>query len=117
MVNERSLDFRAVLLYLQTRRCSHWLLRRISKNQGSFMFAREQTTSEPSDNVAMINYVKMTGRDALHTDEDTTESRVPTWFRLVTLTGEASNWWALCLAICCDWAGDLKEGYKWAGSK
>ena len=37
----------------------------------------EQTTSEPSDNVAMINYVKMTGLDALHTEENTTEGRVP----------------------------------------
>jgi hypothetical protein len=57
-----------------------------------FYVRSEQTTSAPSDNVAMINYVKMTGRDALHTDENTTESRVPTRFRLVTLTGEASNW-------------------------
>jgi hypothetical protein len=43
-----------------------------------FCVRLEQTTSEPSDKVAMINYVKMTGRDALHTDENTTESRVPT---------------------------------------
>jgi hypothetical protein len=43
-----------------------------------FYVRLEQTTSEPSDNVAVINYVKMTGRDALHTDENTTESRVPT---------------------------------------
>jgi hypothetical protein len=43
-----------------------------------FYVRLQQTTSEPSDNVAMINYVKMTGRDALHTDENTTESRVPT---------------------------------------
>jgi len=43
-----------------------------------FYVRSEQTTSEPSDNVAMINYMKMTGRDALHTDENTTESRVPT---------------------------------------
>jgi len=43
-----------------------------------FYVRSEQTTSEPSDNVVVINYVKMTGRDALHTDENTTESRVPT---------------------------------------
>jgi hypothetical protein len=43
-----------------------------------FYFHLGQTTSEPSDNVVMINYAKMTGRKALHTDENTTESRVPT---------------------------------------
>jgi hypothetical protein len=43
-----------------------------------FYVRLEQAMSEPSDNVAMINYVKMTGRDALHTDENTTKSRVPT---------------------------------------
>jgi len=43
-----------------------------------FYVRSEQTTSEPSDNLAMINCLKMTGRDALHTDENTTESRVPT---------------------------------------
>jgi hypothetical protein len=42
-----------------------------------FYVQLEQTTSEPSDNVAMINYVHMTGRDALHTDENKIESRVP----------------------------------------
>jgi len=43
-----------------------------------FYVRSELTTSEPSDNLVMINYLKMTGRDVLHTDENTTESRVPT---------------------------------------